>query len=159
MRAAILLLLGLLTTAAMAQESQPKSPLAWLTGTWRIDDSRGWIEESWSEPATDGGMTGHLRIVRGGAVVFYQLLVIETDRGEPLLFIRHFNRALQPRETEPLVFRLSIPDSSEVTFEGKQDNVKVVMSYRLAGPDTLAVEVTRGERREEFRYRRVRTGK
>jgi hypothetical protein len=145
----------LVISAAAAQQPAKAPDFSWLTGSWRADSSRGLCEETWSAPAPDGGLVGMFRLTRNGVALLYQLLIIETDRQQPVLFMRHFKRTLKSIDSESLVFAITRNDDGEIVFEGATtEGVKTTLSYRRVSEDTIVVEVVQPDRNETLRYRR-----
>lgn len=142
-------------SAAAAQQPANARDFSWLTGSWRADSSRGLCEEIWSAPAPDGGLVGMFRLTRNGVALLYQLLTIETDRKEPVLFMRHFKRTLKSIDSESLVFAITRQDEGEIVFEGTTtEGIKTTLNYRRVSEDTIVVEVVQPDRNETLRYRR-----
>ena len=64
---------------------------AWLAGSWRGEGLGGICEEIWS-PALGGTMMGTFRLVKDDKVVFYEIMVLGSDKGM-CLRVKHFSEA------------------------------------------------------------------
>jgi len=87
------------TAAAQPTASTPAPPAAdiavmqnasWLAGRWVGEGLGGEIEENWSLPA-GAQMVGHFRLVRNGAVVFYEISLLDVVNGGVRMRVKHFN--------------------------------------------------------------------
>jgi hypothetical protein len=67
--------------------------MSWITGSWAGTNGEDAVEEHWS-PLRGGSLMGMFRWVRGDAVHFYELLVVEQDGDEVRLRIKHFDPKL-----------------------------------------------------------------
>jgi hypothetical protein len=64
--------------------------VAWLAGRWVGDGLGGVSEELWSPPA-GGAMMGTYRLLKDGAPVFYEFLLLVEENGTLILKLKHFN--------------------------------------------------------------------
>jgi hypothetical protein len=145
------------TLAYDSTQARPEATLqdvAWLTGHWRGPALGGMSEEVWSAPEANS-MMGMYRLMKDGAVVFYEIMSIQPDGNSLVLALKHFNADLTGWEERDEVrrFRLLKLTPTEAYFEG--------MTFRRLGPDRvhvqLAIRQSDGSAREEdFRYTRVR---
>jgi hypothetical protein len=82
-------------------ERRPAATLdevAWLAGAWRgevVDDAfreafGDTFEEVWNPPSA-GTMVGMFKLLRGGEVAFYELMILVEDAGSLTLKVRHFS--------------------------------------------------------------------
>ncbi|MDP6928518.1 MAG: DUF6265 family protein [Planctomycetota bacterium] len=79
-------------TNAKPAATNPKiEDFAWLAGEWRGEGFGGTCEEIWSHPLA-GTMVGTFRLVRGGEVVFYEIMVIGPDAEGFALKVKHFSK-------------------------------------------------------------------
>jgi hypothetical protein len=63
---------------------------SWLAGRWVGEGLGGEVEETWS-PAASGQMVGHFRLTRNGAVVFYEISLLDVTAGGLRMRVKHFN--------------------------------------------------------------------
>ena len=76
---------------AAAQPARPSiGDAAWLTGRWVGEGLGGQVEESWSA-AHDGQMLGYFSLVRNGAPVFHELMMLDEQPDGLRLRVKHFN--------------------------------------------------------------------
>lgn len=76
--------------AAQAQTAPSIDAAAWLSGRWVGEGLGGEMEEVWSAPV-GGQMVGHFRLVRDGAPVFYEIMLIDVADGGVRMRVKHFN--------------------------------------------------------------------
>ncbi|MBI1251971.1 MAG: hypothetical protein GC189_10915 [Alphaproteobacteria bacterium] len=79
--------------AAFAQNAPTVSTLddaAWLAGRWIGEGLGGTVEETWAPPM-GGQMVGHFRLMREGAPVFYEIMLMEVVEGGVQMRVKHFN--------------------------------------------------------------------
>jgi hypothetical protein len=124
----------------------------WLAGHWSGEGLGGISDEIWSEPSA-GTMVGAYRLVKDGAVSFYELMVLEEREGSLVLRLKHFSKDMVAwEEKEKTVdFRLVRTGEREVYFHG--------LTFRSPSPDELQIFLvltSEGKAREErFHLRRV----
>jgi hypothetical protein len=71
-------------------------------------------------------------------------MLIEEDEGKLTLFLRHFRRGLGTSEKAPMKFRLDRLDKTTVVFKSDAEGLHFdTIAYRLEGPDTLVVQLSR----------------
>lgn len=93
----LLALLGASTPPHQDPEDKPAATdpkiedFAWLAGSWRGEGFGGVCEEVWSHPLA-GTMVGTFRLVQGGEVVFYEILVIGPDDKGFAMKVKHFSK-------------------------------------------------------------------
>lgn len=92
LRFLILLFLLAIAPPAPAQSPQPASigQAGWLAGRWVGEGLGGTLEEVWSPPQ-GGQMVGHFALLRHGAPVFYEMLLIDEQPGGLRMRVKHFN--------------------------------------------------------------------
>lgn len=126
---------------------------AFLQGRWVGEGLGGEADEMWSRPAA-GTIAGTFRLIRDGAVVFYEIYALEEHEGSVVLRLKHFDPGpglpgWEEREEE-VTFRLVRVEGERAWFSG--------LTYHLEDEDTLTVYLaltSDGETREEvFRFRR-----
>ena len=124
-----------ITSAAMAQsqrtehtfklddpDARPEATLAdvaWLTGSWTGEAFGGTFEQVWN-PASAGSMVGLFKLMNGGAVNFYEILLLVEEEGSLSLKVKHFNpdfTAWEEKE-EYVTFRYIMSDENAVHFSG-----------------------------------------
>lgn len=140
-----------LIAASAIGSNQPAAPgrptldnLAFLSGAWRGEMLGGVGEEFWSPPNA-GSMLAAFRLMRSGATVMSEyILVIEDDRGVTMRF-KHFNNDYTTWEKEePLTFTLTEAASGRAVFVSpKPDQRPGHIIYTLKG-DELRVKVGAG---------------
>ena len=130
------------------------SDLEWLVGRWTGDGLGAVVEESWLPPA-GGAMAGVFRLVRDGALGFYEILLLREDEGSLVLELKHFEPDLTGWEEKEDVVRFPLVRVEEDTwwFDG--------LTVRRVAEDTMrvwvALEDGEGSVREAlFEYRRER---
>ena len=106
--------------------------VSWIAGHWRGEAFGGMAEEMWSQPF-GCTMMGMFKLVKDGAVVFYEFLTIVEESGSLVLRLKHFGPHLSGWEEKdaPLQFPLVECASTEVFFDGQ--------TFRREGDDSLAV--------------------
>lgn len=82
----------LLAAPAAAQTARPVTieDAAWIAGRWIGEGLGGEVEEVWSPPA-GGQMVGHFSLVRDGAPVFYEIMLIDRQAEGLRLRVKHFS--------------------------------------------------------------------
>lgn len=93
----MLKLLKAVTAAAVVSFAFAASALAqtlddasWLTGRWIGEGLGGQLEETWAPPV-GGQMVGHFRLMRDGAPVFYEIMLLDVADGGVRMRVKHFN--------------------------------------------------------------------
>jgi hypothetical protein len=67
--------------------------LEFLVGRWLGEAFGGTVEEAWNPPL-GGEMLGTFRLVKDGAPVFYELLVLSREDGRVVMRLKHFDPGL-----------------------------------------------------------------
>ena len=111
-------------------ERRPAASLdavAWLVGAWRgevVDDafSKAFgdtFEEVWNPPSA-GTMVGMFKLLRGGEVAFYELMMLVEDAGSLTLKVRHFSPDFSAWEdkNEYADFPFVLADERTLHFSG-----------------------------------------
>ena len=124
---------------------------AWLAGRWVGEGLGGQVEESWAPPQ-GGQMVGHFRLVRNGAPVFYELMLIDVHEGGLRLRVKHFNPDFTGWEAgdASVAFPLRTASRGDLRFDG--------LRYRLErGALVATVRIEQNGRAEDvsFRFRRT----
>jgi len=106
--------------------------VSWIAGHWRGEAFGSMAEEVWSPPF-GGSMMGMFKMVKDGAVVFYEFLTIVEESGSLVLRLKHFDAHLGGWEEKDasLEFPLVECASTEVFFDGQ--------TFRREGDDSLAI--------------------
>ena len=139
-----------------SREAMPAARIAdvaWIAGHWRGETFGGMGEEMWSPPF-GGSMMGMYKMVKDGAVVFYEFLTIVEESCSLVLRLKHFDAHLSGWEEKDasIEFPLVKCTSTEIFFDGH--------TFRREGDDSLAVFVLLKQKdgqsyEESFHYRRV----
>lgn len=144
--------------AVAALQAPPARPVsiddaAWLAGHWVGEGLGGQVEETWSPPQA-GQMVGHFRLVRAGAPVFYELMLIDVQEGGLRLRVKHFNPDFTGWEERgawhAFTPRSAAPD--DLRFDGlRYERVGETMTA------TVRIQQERASRPENvvFRFRRT----
>lgn len=110
-----------LRALAPGQKSPParSTDLDWLAGAWQGPAFDGVADEIWSAPIA-GSLMGIYRLVVGGQVKFYELIVIEEEEDSLVLRIKHFNPGLQGWEEkdQAIEFPLVAIEPGVAYFDG-----------------------------------------
>lgn len=126
--------------------------VAWLAGRWLGEGLGATVEEVWLPPA-GGAMAGVFRLVRDGAVDFYEIVTLVEDRGSLVLRLKHFGPGLVGWEekAESVSFPLVRRDERTLWFDG--------FTIRRIGPDRMRIWVAlkreETSREARFEYRRA----
>ncbi len=151
----------LLPACASAPDTAPKptsgpapdaaiAPLAFLTGTWTLDQPNGAIiEETWGAPRGKAILGSFRRVVGNGATPFYEFTqIVATKDGTILRQIHvHGNFDTDPRRAEPMTLKLDRLDATSVSFVPVDDPEKAKagslsrVTYTRVDPTTLLLVV------------------
>lgn len=128
--------------AAIESEANPARPpatladAAWLAGTWQGEGLGGWVEDVWGEPRA-GSMPGFFRLVKDGAVAFYEIFAIVEKGGSLELRLRHFNAELVAWEEKDKVLAFPLSEKAEgklkfggIAYEKTPTGMRCVVSIR-----------------------------
>lgn len=63
--------------------------VAWMVGSWSGEAFGGTFEQSWN-PASVGSMVGMFKLINGGEVNFYELLLLVEEEESLSLKVKHF---------------------------------------------------------------------
>lgn len=127
---------------------------AWLAGRWVGEGLGGELEEVWSPPV-GGQMVGHFRLVRDGAPVFYEIMLIDVIEGGVRMRVKHFNPDFVGWEEKDrwVTFEPVSASETELVFSS--------LSIRRERPDEmtmrLRIRYADGPREEVLRFRRAPT--
>ncbi len=136
---------------------QPVGPqvgeLAWLTGSWHMDDGDRHWDEVWL-PAAHGSISGMTRFVHGGLLQSYSIMTFEQDSDDRLVLrSRHFSPSLKTWAQEadgPMEFEITALGEDTMSLQ----HVKWPLSatYRRVVRDGAADElhITFNEDGDEF---------
>lgn len=127
--------------------------VSWIAGHWRGEAFGGTAEEMWSPPF-GGSMMGMYKMLKDGAVVFYEFLTIVEEAGSLMLRLKHFDAHLSGWEERDASIEFPLVEyaSTEACFDG--------LTFRREGDDALAAFVLLKQKdgqlhEEAFHYRRV----
>ena len=162
--AAIAILAAALAPPAHAQNRvQPAPPPSaeqvrviesayWLAGRWVGEGLGGELEETWSTPAS-GQMVGHFRLVNGGVVAFYEIMLLDVVDGGLRMRVKHFNPNFvgwEERDGWHAFNPVSVSEDT-LSFTG--------LTLRRVGDDALEIVISiryaDGVRDETLRLRRA----
>lgn len=62
----------------------------WLAGRWVGEGLGGAIEETWAPPA-GGQMVGYFRLIKGGKVDFYEMMMMDVTDAGVRMRVKHFH--------------------------------------------------------------------
>ena len=135
-------------------DARPEATLAdvtWLTGSWAGEAFGGTFEQVWN-PASAGSMVGLFKLMNGGAVNFYEILLLVEEEGSVSLKVKHFTPDFVAWEEKDdyTRFRFVSADDNAIHFSG-------LSFYRVGDDEMHAYIVMRsGEtiREEKLVYRR-----
>jgi hypothetical protein len=113
---------------------------AWIAGHWAGEAFGGIGEEIWSKPA-GGSMMGMYRIVKDGAVGFYEFLTISEMDSSRVLRLKHFHADLKGWEEKDdmVTFPLVKIDDDNAYFDGitfkrlGNDKLQIFLAQRTMG--------------------------
>ncbi len=136
-----------------AEEAGPGiEDAGWIAGRWIGEGFGGVVEEVWSPPA-GGQMVGHFSLVRDGAPVFYEIMLIDRQPDGLRMRVKHFNPDFTGWEARDAwhTFPPRSAAPGDLRFGG--------ISFRRAGEELVIVVrvAENGAPREEtLRLRRAR---
>lgn len=122
-------------------EVRPPASLAdvdWLVGSWTGEAFGGDVfEEVWNPPS-GGSMIGMFKLLKGGEVAFYELVLLVEEEGSLSLKVRHFNPDFSAWEgkEEYVDFRFVRAEEDAVHFSG-------ISFYRIGDEEMHAYLVLR----------------
>jgi hypothetical protein len=101
-----------------------------MVGHWRGDFLGGTGEEVWL-PAAGGAMVGTFRLIRDGAIGFYELMTVVEEDGWVVMHIKHFQSDLTGWEEkdETVASKLIMVEDGALYFEG--------LTFRFPDADTM----------------------
>ncbi len=111
-------------TARGPQADAAIAPLAFLTGTWVLEQPGGaLIEEAWGAPRGKAILGSFRRVLGNGATPFYEFTqIVAGNDGVRLRQIHvHGNFDTDPRRAAPMVLRLETQTESSVSFVPLED--------------------------------------
>jgi hypothetical protein len=148
---------ALLGAACAAQAQTAPAPAAtiedaaWLAGRWVGEGLGGELEETWAPPA-GGQMVGHFRLMQGGAVRFYEIMLLDVTEGGVRMRVKHFNPDFTGWEEkdgwhafEPLSAGPRSLDFSGLTIRREGEN-ELVITVTIRYPDGVRDQVLRMRR-------------
>jgi len=125
---------GLILTAPAAA-GQPCSidALAWMAGSWSLEEDSRVSEETWMTPR-NGTMVGMNRETRPGRPAFFEFLRIEAQDSV-------ISYIASPRGAEPTEFRLIARDADSVVFFNPDHDFPRRIIYQRISTDTLGARI------------------
>lgn len=136
---------------ARAQSAPTIDDVAWLAGRWVGEGLGGEMEEVWSPPV-GGQMVGHFRLVRNGAPVFYEIILLDATEAGVRMRVKHFNPDFVGWEEKDawITFEPVSVSETEIVFSGlaihRESEDEITMTLRMRRAD--------GVRDETLRFRR-----
>jgi hypothetical protein len=140
------------STLAQSQEAATIDDAAWLAGRWVGEGLGGQVEETWAPPV-GGQMVGHFRLVRDGAPVFYEIMVMDVVEGGVQMRVKHFDPDFVGWEEKGdwVAFEPAGVSEDGLEFDG--------LSIRRTGEDTaefvIQIRYDDGVRAETLRVTRA----
>jgi len=133
--------------------------LGWLAGAWVCDKAGERIEETWSPPSR-GTIMGMCRIDQPGGRTLYEMMLIEADAGDTVMWLMHYTARLKPKHAEAMGFKLVKSADREAVFEHPTNDFPKRIVYQQQSPDAMTIRLE-GEVRgkpaaEELAMKRVR---
>ena len=125
-----------------------QSPLAWLAGAWSGTMGRAALEEHWLPPVGNT-LLGVSRTVAAGRMVAFEYLRIIEKNGETFYIA-------QPNGRPPTEFKLTSVTPTKAVFENPAHDFPKVITYDLTAPDSLTATISGGEKKQEFRFTRMK---
>lgn len=135
-----------------AEDQRVIESASWLAGRWVGEGLGGELEETWAPPHS-GQMVGHFRLVRGGVVSFYEILLLDVVDGGLRMRVKHFNPDFVGWEERDgwHAFNPVSVSADTLSFSG--------LTLRRVGDDALEIAITLryqdGVREEILRLRRA----
>jgi len=135
---------------AMPAADPVVAPLAFMAGTWVMEQAGGAvIEEHWMAPAGKGMLGSFRRILGNGVIAFYEFTQVVADGDRVLLRQIHVHRDfdVDPRRKDPMVLRLEKVEGTSASFVPLEDpaasNAGSLerVSYRLGADGVMTVRV------------------
>ena len=142
-------------TITARQATQPSSAkgleqLAWMVGSWAVDDGGTYVEEHWT-PARGNTMLAVARTTRGGRTVFYEFLRIELS-GDTVTYYG------APKGRYPATpFKMVEVSADKAVFENPQHDFPQRITYWREGADGMGarVEGKDGKGAQSWTFKRV----
>ena len=144
-------MIALAVAWAIAASQPTIADASWLTGRWAGTGLGGQVEEIWS-PASGGQMVGHFQLIKDGAPVFYEILLLDATADGLRMRVKHFNRDFTAWEDKSqwVTFQPESVSPNSIKFKGltaDHSGGRLTMKLMLRGKD--------GKVREEvFEFRR-----
>lgn len=113
------LLVAYLAATPIPEADVEVSELSWLSGYWRGEGLGGQCEEIWSAPM-GGTMMGTFRLVKDGAVEFYEMMILTREKAGLVMKLKHFTPELVGWEekADTVTFELERLEPGKAFFEG-----------------------------------------
>jgi len=143
--AAALTLLATPSAASAQSAAKSATELAWLSGSWVLEQGGQRTEEHWTS-ATANGLLGMGRSVRGERTVFFEYLRIEA-REDGVFYVA------QPLGRPPTEFKLVKLEGQSAVFENPTHDYPKRILYRRNADGSLAARVEGNGKSEDFAYR------
>ena len=137
-----------LVLGAAAPAPRGIEELAWLSGSWIVEDEGRWTEEQWAAPR-GGTMMGFSRSGSGDALREFEFLRIAPDEQGVVTYWA------SPGGRPPIGFKLVESGPGSATFENPQHDYPQRISYRREGTAmTATIAGAGGVNPQQWAYRR-----
>jgi len=152
-----LVLLMMTCAAAFGADVQD---VAWMEGRWRGQIWDGVVEEVWTGPLS-GGMVGAFRFVKGGKLVFSEMVHVEKEGDDLYMRLKHFNPGLKGWEekNDNVSLKLTEAAPNRATFKMVDGDKTMELRLRNPAPDKLEILLVRtnakGTKEDLFAYTRL----
>jgi len=147
--------LAFATTLTAQEPTQPQAAktafkiddLSWISGSWVQEAGESSTDENWSH-AAGGALMGTSRTVKGGKMVFFEYLRIETKRLKDETQDRLYYVA-SPGGGRPTPFELVKLEGQRAVFENLKHDFPKRITYWREGTDVLKARVEGDETSQE----------
>jgi len=121
-----ILLAGLSALLLAAAAPAKIDDLAWMAGSWSVEQDGRWTEEYWTLPR-GGVMLGASRSGRGETLREFEFLAVRADAGGAIAYVA------RPGGGEPVAFPLVQHDATSATFENPAHDYPQRIRYARKG--------------------------
>ena len=121
------------------------SDLAWMAGAWAGPagpDST--LEENWTAPA-DGTIGSLVRMRGAGATSMVELIVIEEQGDDLVLYLKQWDPGFQPRTPGPQKMTMTSMGERTVSFRAAEPGGLAALTYSRPADDTFTIDIETGD--------------